>query len=82
MQDYASKLKAEVVGARFPGKRYTNGDDLWFERTARIGAKFNRAIIFRGKQLHSGDIDGRASLSSAPRRGRLTANTFIHFSKP
>ncbi len=82
VQSYAEKLKAEVVAARFPGRSYMSGDDQWFERTARVEAKFNRAVIFRGNLLHSGDINGQQSLSCNPYEGRLTANTFINFSSP
>ena len=82
VQSYAKKLKAEVMAARFVGKTYMNGDDSWFERIGGVQAKFNRAVIFRGNLLHSGDIDARKNLSSKPLEGRLTANTFIHFSAP
>ncbi len=79
VQAYAALLKEQVVSARFPGQQYMNGDSEWFERIASIEAKFNRAIIYRGNLLHSGDINADNGLSHNPLSGRLTANTFINF---
>ena len=80
VQTYAQTLKEEVVSARFPGGKYMDDDCEWFERTASVEAKFNRAIFYRGNLLHSGDINPENGLNSNPRTGRLTANTFVNFS--
>jgi len=77
IQRYAPALKAEVMGARFLGQQYVNGNNEWFERTGGVQAKFNRAIFYRGNLLHSGDIRPDMGLSAEPEVGRLTANTFI-----
>ena len=75
---YVEALKKEVVDARFLGQSYMNGDSEWFERYANVEAKFNRAILYQGNLLHSGDINSAKGLSSNPKDGRLTANTFIN----
>ncbi|HEX8603227.1 MAG TPA: DUF6445 family protein [Pseudoduganella sp.] len=79
--DYAPCLKQEVMreAKRNPatGFTYIRGDTALFERTARVDAKFNRAVFYRSSLLHSGDIAVDAGLSSEPRRGRLTANTLL-----
>ena len=80
VQSYARALKEEVVRARFPGKKYMQGDNEWFECIGTVKAKYYRAVFYRGNLLHSGDICSEQQLSSDPREGRLTANTFIHFS--
>jgi len=77
IQRYAPALKAEVMGARFLGQQYVNGDNEWFERIGGVSAKFNRAIFYRGNMLHSGDIRPEMGLSPEPETGRLTANAFI-----
>jgi len=74
---YLGALKQEVVAARFIGQRYMNGDNEWFERYANVEAKFNRAVVYQGNLLHSGDIKCPGGLGSSPKDGRLTANTFI-----
>lgn len=81
VKSYARTLKQQVVSAQFQGKQYMNGDNDWFERIGSVEAKFNRAILFQGKLLHSGDINPMRDLSSNPQVGRLTATTFINYAK-
>jgi hypothetical protein len=75
LADYAPRLKQEVMAQGARSFRYIRGHTALFERTARVDAKFNRAIFYRSNLLHSGDIAVAAGLSGDPRRGRLTANT-------
>jgi hypothetical protein len=79
MQAYFKTLKHEVMEE---GKRefsYIDGDTRLFERIAQVPLKFNRAIIYRSNQLHSGDIHPAQGLSANPRAGRLTVNSFFRF---
>lgn len=72
---YAPRLKEEVMALRTRDFTYIRGDTALFERTASVPAKFNRAIYYRSKVLHSGDIPANIATPADPRRGRLTANT-------
>jgi hypothetical protein len=57
-------------------------DSPHFERIASFPNHFNRAIIYRSINLHSGDLDPAFPLSEDPRQGRLTASTFLFFGPP
>lgn len=58
---------------------YIAGDTQHFEQIAAIEAEPNRLIVYRSRLLHSGQIPPGAPLSADPRRGRLTANTFLTY---
>lgn len=75
---FAATLKRELEeGPPAPG--YIAGDTELFERTASVEPRFDRLIVYRGRMLHSGDIDPARDLDPDPRIGRLTLNTFITF---
>lgn len=77
-ETYRDTLEAEIAAAGgAPHADYTRGDGDQFERIDRIEAKFNRAILYRGITLHSGNIPEGFAFSADPRRGRLTVNTFL-----
>lgn len=57
----------------------TLGDDRHFERTAALDSKFNRVLIYRSRVFHSQNLNPTANFSADPRKGRLTANTFITY---
>ncbi|MBB5211903.1 DUF6445 family protein [Microbulbifer hydrolyticus] len=76
---YAAALKQQVMAS--PPQGYTSGDSQLFVQTARFDAQFNRALIYRGNQLHSGLINATTGLSADPRAGRLTATSFIRFTR-
>lgn len=78
LHGYAAELKRQVMASP-PAPGYARGDCALFEQIGSIEARFNRAVIYRGNQLHSGIIDGAGQLSADPRRGRLTATSFIRF---
>jgi hypothetical protein len=77
--DYFKILKQEVMDEQLSRFSYINGDTNLFERIHRIPVVFNRAIVYRSNQLHSGDISPHSGLSTDPRAGRLTANSFFSF---
>jgi hypothetical protein len=58
---------------------YIAGDSGAYLQTAAFEARPNRAIIYRSRTLHSGQISDPSLLSDDPRRGRLTANIFVNY---
>jgi len=77
LNDYSRVLQAELA-SQPPTSAYINGDSALFERTHSIDAAFNRLLIYRGNQLHSGNIPPGLTLPENPRTGRLTINGFGH----
>lgn len=73
---YRQALEAECR-EHPPAPAYFSGSDAKFELIERVPAKFNRAILYRGLTLHSGEIPDPAALSADPLKGRLTVNTFL-----
>lgn len=56
---------------------YIGGDTERFECIARFEARPDRAILYRGRTLHSGMIPQSPDPASATASGRLTINTFF-----
>jgi hypothetical protein len=75
---YAATLRRELE-ERSPTPGYAIGDTGLFQRIGGVEGRFDRLIIYRGRMLHSGDIDPPRDLDPSPRTGRLTLNTFITF---
>lgn len=74
---YAQLLKQQAKAARLHEKPgYMNGSTPLFERMEQVEAQFNRAVIYPGSLLHSGDIQ-QALLSADPSKGRLTISSFL-----
>jgi hypothetical protein len=78
-RSYFDSLSAELREHGPRPARYASGSDELFEEVERIDAKFNRLIVYRSRVLHSADVNAALGLSSDPRSGRLTANTFITY---
>lgn len=74
---YTRALEREATTVGLPEARYINGDTGLFERIATVEARFNRAIFYPSNMLHAGDIDVSRGLFADPRRGRLTATSFV-----
>ncbi len=79
LTDYFKILKQEVMDEQQTRFNYINGDTRLFERIYQVPVVFNRAIVYRSNQLHSGDISAQLGLSTDPRAGRLTTNSFFCF---
>lgn len=77
-QDYAARLRQELETSP-PPAAYTTGDTELFEQIHTVTPRFDRAIVYRGRMLHSGDIDPARDLDPSPTTGRLTLNAFISF---
>lgn len=61
------------------GQGYIAGDTVHFAQTDAVEAARNRLVVYRSRILHSGRIAEGATLSSDPRKGRLTANIFVTY---
>jgi hypothetical protein len=60
-----------------PALGYIAGDTPEFEQIGAADAAFDRLLVYRSRQLHSGLVP--ATLDADPRRGRLTANIFLSY---
>jgi hypothetical protein len=69
----------EEVTRGLPPARYFDRSDERFTFLGMMPARFNRLVVYPGSLLHSACLDPARSLSSDPRRGRLTVNTFYDF---
>jgi hypothetical protein len=75
---FSEALQRDVTHHGLPDPRYIVGDTPIYERIFGSPAVFNRALIYRGRNLHSADIPPQAQLDPHPRRGRLTLNGFLN----
>jgi len=75
---FNAALQQDDTHHGLPGPRYIVGDTPLYERIFGSPAVFNRALIYRGRNLHSADIPPEAELDPHPRRGRLTLNGFLN----
>lgn len=57
--------------------QYISSSTPEYEFLNLVAAKFNRAAIYRGCLLHCAHVNSNTSISSDPRTGRLTINTFF-----
>ena len=60
-----------------PAAAYFRGSDKRFEEIHHVEAKFNRAVIYFGLNLHAITI-GEKALINEPISGRLTINSFFN----
>ena len=74
---YFDTLNAEVQSGTAPSAGYIASDTALFERTHRVDAAYNRAVIYRSNMLHSGAIEAETLLSCDPAVGRLTVTAFL-----
>lgn len=77
-EHYLDVRHAEV-NHRHPPPRYFDRSDEHFTFLGMMPARFNRLVVYPGSLLHSACINPARSLDSAPRKGRLTVNTFCDF---
>ena len=82
IEKYRQKINVEAAQYGTPTPRYFRETDNMFERISAAEHRFNRAIIYRGVNLHAIDLKPDFDFSADPRRGRLTINTFISGSGP
>lgn len=76
-QIYSSQIDFELRHFGIPPADYIDGDTQMFEQVLRVEARFNRALLYLGRQLHSGAIKPGANLLPHPDKGRLTFTAFL-----
>lgn len=74
---YFRQLDTELRYAGPPAPGYVAGDTVQFECIHVAEARFNRALLYRSSNLHSGAISPGAALPANPRDGRLTVTAFL-----
>lgn len=75
--DRLPRYEAARTTDRDPASGYIAGDTDAFEQVAGVDAAFDRLVVYRSRQLHSGLVAGAGSPD--PRKGRLTANIFLSY---
>jgi hypothetical protein len=76
-ETYIRAVNAEAKASGMPPARFIDGDTPMFERIGRYECAFNRALIYRGRYLHSVNTPESFVPGADPRTGRLTVNTFL-----
>ncbi len=74
---YFEALQGELERDGPPPRGYVRGDTSLFEQIHEVESRFNRAVLYRGQQLHSGVIEPSVRLSADPSTGRLTVTAFM-----
>ena len=74
---YFRHLDTELRHGGPPPPDYVVGDTPLFERVRTVPARYNRALLYRSWNLHSGAIAADALLSPDPGAGRLTVTAFL-----
>ena len=73
---YFAALNAEIVHHPV-ANAYLAGDTPLFERIGGFAGDYNRALLYRGRLLHSGSIAPGRALRADPLTGRLTVTGFF-----
>lgn len=76
-QAYFQALEDELHRVGPPSCTYIRGDTDLFDQILEVESRFNRAVLYRGQQLHSGAIGPNTRLSPDPAKGRLTVTAFL-----
>jgi hypothetical protein len=74
---YMKAVNSEVKERGMPPPCFIGGDTEQFERIAAYECRFNRILVYRGRNLHSVNTPPEFIPSANPRIGRLTVNTFL-----
>lgn len=74
--EYKKRVETDHERLGPPKASYYNDSDERFTQINKVEAKFNRAVLYYGTQLHS-VILGEAPLTPDVRNGRLTVNSFF-----
>jgi hypothetical protein len=74
---FKAALEAGVAQHGLPPPAYIAGDTPLYEQIASYEARPNRALIYRSRALHCGEIRPGAPLAADPVHGRLTINSFL-----
>ena len=74
---YFASLNEDLRAHGEPPLAYPDGSTPIFEQTRHFDGHYNRALIYRGRMLHSGAIRPDSPSSADPRTGRLTITGFF-----
>lgn len=74
---YHAALSDEFEQHGVPAPGYIRADSALFERIHLCEYRFNRALMYRGKLLHSAALDATPELPCSLATGRLTVATFV-----
>ena len=74
---YNRAVNAEFHRLGLPAAGYMGEDSPIWEQIARHPARFNRLLVYRGNTLHAADVPPDLPLTSDPRTGRFSINSFI-----
>lgn len=74
---YFAKLNEDLRTHGQPPPAYPDDSTPIFEQTRHFEGHYNRALIYRGRMLHSGSIRPGSKLSADPKTGRLTITGFF-----
>src|SRR3546814_16139856 len=70
-------LDTEIRHGGAPPPGYLLGDTPLFECVRTEPARYNRALLYRSWNLHSGAISAASALTADPVAGRLTVTAFL-----
>jgi Family of unknown function (DUF6445) len=74
---YFAQLNADLRTHGLPPPAYLNGSSAIFEQIGHFDGRYNRALVYRGRLLHSGAIAAGDALIDDPGHGRLTITGFF-----
>ena len=75
--EYFAALEGDMREHGVPSPTYPGSDTALFERTAHFEGVYNRALIYRGRILHSGAITPGREHAADAATGRLTITGFF-----
>lgn len=76
--DYRKAVAQDDAQYGAPGRGYYHGDGDRYDMIAEFEARPDRALLYRGRLLHSGVIPNPPGAEATPATARLTINTFLH----
>ena len=74
---YYTSLNDDLRTQGPPPLAYLDDNTPLFERIHHFDGRYNRALVYRGRVLHSGSIAADRELSADPLTGRLTITGFF-----
>jgi hypothetical protein len=78
LADYTKTRDVNAKNIKNMG-HYIQSTTADYEQIGRLDAAFNRILVYKSCQLHSGIISPDMDFSSDPEHGRLTANIFVNY---
>lgn len=76
-QAYKTAIEADVARSGLPKREYVSDSTPLYEKIMTCAAAPNRAILYRGVNLHAIGLGPNHDFNALPGSGRLTVNTFL-----